>query len=194
MTEVKRVLIIGGSKGIGKAVFDKLDNSTVYNVIDFSRSSGIDLLSDFISIPVKETDILIYCTGVGFFNEAGRMPENIQKMIRLNLEAPILLTYQIKAKHYIYIGSNSSYYGFAGSETYCAVKHGILGFARALRKCGKKVSMINPGTVNTDFWKDSGRHRPDLYLDPEDVASAVIACIENNGAIEEVLITPFQEA
>ena len=111
-------------------------------------------------------------------------------MIQLNLEVPIMLTYKVEAKHYIYIGSNSSYFGFGGSEVYCAVKHGILGFARALRKSGKKVSVVSPGTVDTSFWRASGRERPELYQKPEDVADAVMCCIENRADIEELLIMP----
>lgn len=187
----KRVLVFGGSKGVGRAVIKALPQES-FDVRDISRTTGVDLLADP-SLPVSETDIFIYCSGVGFFHEKGRSEEAIRKMIRLNLEIPILLTFKVRAKHYIYIGSNSSYSGFAGSEAYCAVKHGILGFARALRKSGKKVSVVSPGTVNTSFWNGSGRERPDLYQEAEDVAAAVVSCIENRADIEEILIMPHSE-
>lgn len=188
----KRVIVFGGSKGIGEAVIANLKESSFrYDIIDISRSSGYDLCGNF-QLPVDKADIFIYCAGVGYFHDKGKLPENVREMISLNLELPILLTYRVEAQHYIYIGSNSSYYGFEGSDTYCAVKHGILGFARALRKGGKKVSVVSPGTVDTSFWQHSGRKRPDLYLRPEDVAAAVISCIENRGDIEEILITPFR--
>lgn len=192
MSEKKKVMVFGGSKGIGEALIADLKESNRYEIIEISRSSGYDLCGDF-QLPVDKTDIFIYCAGVGYFHDKGKQPENIREMISLNLEVPILLTYRVEAHHYIYIGSNSSYYGFEGSDTYCAVKHGILGFARALRKGGKKVSVVSPGTVDTSFWGNSGRKRPDLYLRPEDVAAAVISCIENRGNIEEILITPFKD-
>ena len=189
MVPGKEVLLFGGSKGIGEVL--KAALAADYEVTDISRSSGYDLL-DVPDLPVRTTDFFIYCAGVGYFNEKGRAPDNISEMIRLNLETPIQLTYRIEARHYIYIGSNSSYYGFPDSEVYCAVKHGILGFARALRKRGKKVSVVSPGTVDTDFWANSGRTRPDLYLRPQDVAAAVIGCMQNQGDIEEILITPYR--
>lgn len=192
MSKNKNVVIFGGSRGIGKAIMDKLSKKGSYKLIDISRTSGYDLLKENICLPVREADIFIYCAGVGFFHDKGKNIGNIQKMIKLNFEMPIMLTYRINARHYIYIGSNSSYYGFEGSDVYCAVKHGILGFARALRKSGKKVSVISPGTVDTSFWQDSGRQRPDLYQRPEDVADAVVCCIENKADIEELLIMPFQ--
>lgn len=193
MSKKKKVIAFGGSKGIGKAIVDKLKEKGRYDIIEISRTSGYDLLEEKISLPTTEADIFIYSAGVGFFHNKGRIHKNIQKMIRLDLEIPILLTYRIKAKHYIYIGSNSSYYGFEGSDVYCAVKHGILGFARALRKSGKKVSVVSPGTVDTSFWDNSGRKKPELCQKPEDVAEAVVCCIENDADIEELLITPHKE-
>jgi len=191
MTEKKRVIVFGGSKGIGEAIIAKLKEDNRYEIIDISRANGYDLCGEF-RLPVDKAEVFIYCAGVGYFHDKGKTPENIREMIKLNLEIPILLTYKVESQHYIYIGSNSSYYGFDGSDTYCAVKHGILGFARALRKGGKKVSVVSPGTVDTSFWQNSGRKRPDLYLRPEDVAAAVVGCVENNGDIEEILITPFK--
>jgi len=192
MQEKQKVIIFGSSRGIGKAIVDKLKEKGLYEIVEIDRTRGYDLLGEDVAPPVREADIFIYCTGAGFFHDKGRTPENIRKMIQLNLEAPILLTYKVKAQHYIYIGSNSSYFGFPGSDVYCAVKHGILGFARALRKSGKKVSVVCPGTVDTPFWEGSGRERPELYQKPEDVAEAVICCIESKSDIEELLIMPHK--
>lgn len=193
MSKKQKVIIFGGSKGIGRAIVKKLEEKRQYRVIEISRTSGYDLLRENISLPVKKADIFIYCAGTGFFHDKGRVPENIHKMVQLNLEIPILLTYKVEARHYLYIASNSAYSGFDGSEAYCAVKHGILGFARALRKSGKKVSVVSPGTVDTSFWQDSGRLRPELYQTPEDVADALMCCIENKADIEELLIMPYKE-
>jgi len=194
MLTIKNIVVFGGSKGIGKAIVDKLQDRNLYNVTDISRSSGYDLLSGDIPILKSKIDVFIYSAGMGCFFEKGRNSRNIRDIIQLGLEIPIILTNQIDADHYIYIGSNSSYYGFEGSETYCAVKHGILGFARALRKSGKKVSVVSPGAVDTAFWKDSGREKPELCQKPEDVANAVMCCIENDAVIEELLITPLNDA
>ena len=193
MPNKQKVIIFGGSKGIGKALVTILEEKDKYEITEISRTSGYDLFNDDITLPLDEADIFVYCAGVGLFHDKGRLTENINKMIKINMEIPILLTYRVKAKHYIYIASNSAYSGFAGSDVYCAVKHGILGFARALRKSGKKVSIVSPGTVDTGFWQESGRERPDLYQQPEDVAGAVMSCIENKANIEELLIMPHRE-
>lgn len=191
MSTIKNVIVFGGSKGIGKAIIDKLKEKRLYDITEISRSSGYNLLINTFPKPNNKIDIFIYSAGMGYFHGRGKDSRNISDIIQLGLEIPILLTNQIEADHYIYIGSNSSYYGFEGSEVYCAVKHGILGFARALRKSGKKVSVISPGAVDTTFWKNSGRDKPELCQKPEDVANAVMCCIENDACIEELLITPL---
>ena len=84
-----------------------------------------------------------------------------------------------------YIVNISSVYGFMGGYAYsgyCASKFAQVGFAQSLdyevRERGVKVSVITPGGVNTEFAYGTGRTpgapRLKHYLEPEDVAEAVI--------------------
>jgi short-subunit dehydrogenase len=181
-----KVILFGGSKGVGRAIKQQLEIG-LHTVHEISRTAG----TWSIEPPEGEFDVFIYCAGVGYFgNFRDVLNEQIQDMIMLNFVIPIAVGSTTVAKHYIFIASNSAYSGFEGSEVYCATKHGVLGFARALRKSGKKVSVISPGAIDTDFWKDSGRPLPELHMQPEDVADAVMACIENKACIEELLIMP----
>lgn len=178
-----KVILFGGSKGVGRAIKQQLEIG-LHTVHEISRTAGTWTTDT----PDEEFDVFIYCVGVGYFHEPN--DGHIQDMIMLNFVTPIAVAGTTNAKHYIFIASNSAYSGFEGSEVYCATKHGVLGFARALRKSGKKVSVISPGAIDTDFWKDSGRPLPELHMQPEDVADAVMACIENKACIEELLIMP----
>ena len=180
-----KVIIFGGSRGIGKAIKERMLTWQA-DITDISRTAGTWPFTG----KEKKFDIMIYCAGVGYFHGGIESNENTSEMVMLNLVWPMVFSDVIKAKHYIFIASNSAYSGFEGSEVYCATKHGILGFARALRKSGKKVSVVSPGAVNTDFWKESGRPLPELHMEPEDVADAVMACINNKACIEELLIMP----
>jgi short-subunit dehydrogenase len=184
-----KVILFGGSRGVGKVIKDRLKDGGI-NVIDISRTAGT---WTYPYTGPQVCDIFIYCAGLGFFHDRGKEGENITDMIERNLTSPIFMALTIQAKHYIFIASNSAYSGFEGSEVYCATKHGILGFARALRKSGKKVSVVSPGAIDTGFWKDSGRPLPELHMQPEDVADAVMACINNKACIEELLIMPQRE-
>jgi short-subunit dehydrogenase len=181
-----KVILFGGGRGVGKAIKKELEDC-LHEVTSISRTEGTWTTEP----PEGEFDVFIYCTGVGYFYELTN--EQVQDMIMLNFVIPIAMGRTVKAKHYIFIASNSAYSGFEGSDVYCATKHGILGFARALRKSGKKVSVISPGAIDTGFWDGSGRPLPELHMQPEDVADAVMACIENRACIEELLIMPQRE-
>lgn len=184
-----KVILFGGSRGVGKVINKELE-LLGYEVKIITRIKGAWV---FVGEEEAYYDVFIYCAGVGYFHQKGRQRGNIAEMISANLNWPIYCANKVSATHYIFIASNSAYSGFEGSEVYCATKHGILGFARALRKSGKKVSVVSPGAIDTDFWKDSGRPLPELHMQPEDVADAVMACIENKACIEELLIMPQRE-
>ena len=82
----------------------------------------------------------------------------------------------------INIGSLACRNSFAGGTGYNASKFGLLGMTEALmldvRHSGVRVSLVMPGSVNTDF---SGRHRRserDWRLEADDCALAVMQLLE----------------
>jgi 3-oxoacyl-[acyl-carrier protein] reductase len=73
------------------------------------------------------------------------------------------------------IASISGRQGTARLTAYCAAKHGVVGFTRALaeelRPAGVQVNAVCPGSVDTDMLKGSGF--PAL-MTPDDVAGVVL--------------------
>jgi NAD(P)-dependent dehydrogenase (short-subunit alcohol dehydrogenase family) len=73
--------------------------------------------------------------------------------------------------------------GFEGGTAYCASKHAVLGFSKALmlevRKRGIRVIAVCPGSVATPFMDKQALMRPnrDRVLRPEDVAQAVLGAL-----------------
>lgn len=74
--------------------------------------------------------------------------------------------------------------GIEGGTAYCASKHAVLGFSKALmlevRKQGVRVVAICPGSVATPFMDKQdrpGRTARDTMLHAEDVAEAVVATL-----------------
>lgn len=188
--------VFGGTGGIGKEIVKELENRG-YFVVVYSKSTGFDLTNRMEGFFVDmKCDIFIYAAGVGVFNEADIGDDdfkhgNLYDVVTLNFTQPMVLANRISARHYIFIGSNASYKGIKGHRTYCGTKHGLLGFARALRAEGKKVSVVSPGAVDTPFWSEGcGMCKPKSCLSPEDVARAVMSCISSEGCIEELVITP----
>jgi NADP-dependent 3-hydroxy acid dehydrogenase YdfG len=79
-----------------------------------------------------------------------------------------------RAGHIVVIGSIAGRSAFPGGTCYAATKHAVMGFTECLmlevRDFGVKVSVVNPGGVNTDF---SGQSDGSWKLSATDVADAV---------------------
>jgi 3-oxoacyl-[acyl-carrier protein] reductase len=73
--------------------------------------------------------------------------------------------------------------GVDGGTAYCASKHAVLGFSKALmlevRKRGIRVIAVCPGSVSTPFMDKQSRLRPnrDRVLQADDVARAVLGAL-----------------
>ncbi len=88
--------------------------------------------------------------------------------------------------------------GLAGGTAYCASKHAVLGFSKALmfevRKHNIRVIAVCPGTVATSFQEKAARARPglDRVLAADDVAQAVLATltVSDGAMISELDIRP----
>lgn len=181
--------IFGATGAIGKEVSTLLLDRG-YDIQGFSKSNGFDFtLRREGFLQDEKCDVLVYAIGIGKFN--GEDLKDIWSQVELNLTTPIVLTSLIDAGQYIFIGSTAAYQGFKGHRVYCATKHGLLGLARAMRKEGKRVSIVSPGAVDTPFWTEGcGMYKPVKCLSPIDVARAVLYCVESEGCVEEMVITP----
>lgn len=77
--------------------------------------------------------------------------------------------------HIVVIGSISGRSAYVGGTCYSGTKHAVMGFTECLmlevRDKGVKVSVVNPGSVATDFF--AGDRDTSWMLNPDDVADAV---------------------
>lgn len=88
--------------------------------------------------------------------------------------------------------------GFEGGTAYCASKHAVLGFSKALmlevRKQQVRVIAVCPGSVATPFMDKQDRLRPDRgrVLTADDVAQAVLATLTlpDRAMVSELDIRP----
>jgi len=156
-----KVIITGGSKGIGKAICDRL--TPFFTVIDLSRSKGVDLLEE---IPEIDCDILICNAGV--------WEGSWKDVMRLNCEVPIVLADQMpKDRLVIFILSNAAYKNY-GNDAYTASKSGLLMYVRRKQEHGYNFATISPGTVRTGF---TGKNEERGYMFPDTIARKVAQII-----------------
>ena len=131
---------------------------------------------------------VIFSAGMGRFASLEEFSyAQIQQLMTINFTSQVYLTRALlpalKRKAHadlVFIGSEAALKGSRKGSIYCASKFAIRGFTQALRaECAKsqvRVSLINPGMVNTPFFNDlSFKPGADASnaITAEDVAQAV---------------------
>lgn len=86
--------------------------------------------------------------------------------------------------HVVIVGSIAGRSAFVGGTAYAGSKHAVAAFAESLmlevREHGVKVSVVNPGSVATDF---SERADPSWMLAPEEVAESIAHVLATPGDV-----------
>jgi len=96
-------------------------------------------------------------------------------------------------RDYCFIGSTSSYAGFRNTSVYCAVKHGLLGFVRAMNdeyaRTDTRFWLFSMGTMNTEMGRRLTEQDPSSFLQPADVAARIVdaVCSRSNVFEPEVI-------
>lgn len=205
MSTKKQILITGASKGIGRAISDKLLGSE-HLVTGIARSftdkqlgmpgftsHTIDL-GNLASLPtkldaVKPPSALILNAGMGLFGSLEEFSyQQIQALMDLNFTShAFVVRHFLPAMkktgngNIIFIGSDASLKGSKKGSIYCASKFALRGFSQALRaECAKSniaVTLINPGMIKTDFYNDLD-FEPGASLENSVDLEAIANCVE----------------
>ena len=129
-----------------------------------------------------DAQVLINNAGVGWQRPLLELTrDEWRRMVDVNFNAlydvtRLLLAGMVarRSGHIVMIGSISGRSAFVGGTCYAATKHAVMAFTECLmlevRDAGVKVSIVNPGSVATEF---SHRADPSWMLAPEEVAEAV---------------------
>ena len=152
-------------------------------------------------------DILVNNAGIERIRRFELAAEaDFTETLAINLEAPILLTRAVVPGmlergrgHVVNIASGAGKVGVAYGTSYCASKHGLVGFTHALRaeydRSPVGFSVVCPGFVTDvgmyDRWEQRGVRAPKLAgsSKPEKVAAVTVDCIRRNKA-EVIVNTP----
>lgn len=153
-------------------------------------------------------DILINNAGVGYLSTFDKFTsKQWHEMINTNLNGLFYLTSMVvplmrqkdTSSHVINIGSILGKVTTHKSAGYSATKFAIQGFSEALskelRNDGIKVTCINPGSISTHFFEESGIKPNGDMLHPEDIARLVVNVLEtpDNMLIDELTLRPLQQ-
>jgi 3-hydroxy acid dehydrogenase/malonic semialdehyde reductase len=178
--------------------------------LDLSRLPEIEPACTQLHLAHPDLEAVVFAAGYGQFGSLEQFSyPQIESLLTLNLTAQIFMTRALLPKlkrkshsNLIYIGSEAALKGSRNGSIYCASKFALRGFTQALRdECGKssvRVSLINPGMVNTAFFETLNfrpGQQPEQALHADDIADAA-AYILNAGkycAIDEINLSPLNK-
>lgn len=213
----KIAVITGVSGGIGKSLAEQLleqgckvygigRNNTLsagnYTFIKTDVRNIDEVNAAFEQIyaaPEKRVDFLINNAGLGYFGYLESMPlEEWKQMYDTNVNGLFYCTRCVLGPmklqgsgHIINISSIAGLEGYQQVAGYCSTKFAVRGLSDALykevRDYGVKVTCIYPGSVKTDFFKNSPSIKAhDYMLMPEDVAQMIVHTLSTPANFHQV--------
>jgi NAD(P)-dependent dehydrogenase (short-subunit alcohol dehydrogenase family) len=161
----------------------------------------------------RRCDILVNNAGVGLDGKPLHevTPDEWDLVFHTNLRGPYLMIRALaplmiaaRSGHIINISSLAGRNPLPNGAAYAASKWGLNGLtyslAEELRQYSIRVSVVAPGSINTDFADHSGRGAasgkdPKKKLQPDDVASVVATLVTQSpqSFISEVLMRPTEK-
>ncbi|MBQ6564864.1 MAG: SDR family oxidoreductase [Clostridia bacterium] len=175
--------------GFGRSFPDSMVSVPHFQAIVCDLRDTGKVLREMAAIRKKgEVSLLVLCGGTAYYGLHEELnPAKIEEMVSVNLTSPLILTQQClrdlkKTGGTVVLMSSvtaqqSSPHGCA----YAATKAGLSSFGRSLfdevRKYGVKVLTVHPDMTATNLYRHADftvDDDPQAYLNPEDVASAVM--------------------
>jgi short-subunit dehydrogenase len=137
--------------------------------------------------------VLVNNSGLGYFGYLDEMPmEQFMEMFQTNVfgiyyTSRLIIPGMKKLKygHIVNISSTAGLEGMAQTAAYCGSKHAVRGISESLykelRDFGIKVTCVYPGSVKTDFFRNSPVIKPhDNMLHPDEVALQIVRTLETS--------------
>jgi short-subunit dehydrogenase len=151
-------LVTGASSGIGRATALALTARGARVVAlgrDAERLAGVGEsqivhdLAEGIPRDLGPVDVLVNNAGIG-------ETEDVERLVAVNLVAPIRLTRELAPRRVVFVASIAGVVGPRHEAVYAATKAGLIAFAESLRYEGSGVTVVIPGVVATEFFERRG--------------------------------------
>ncbi len=171
---------------------------------DVAIPASVEQAARFVEQQYGHCDVLVNNAGIGSFSTPLHLlaPEEWDRILNTNLRgvfycirafAPMMI--RARSGHIVNISSLAGKNALPNGAAYAASKWGLNGLsysaAEELREHGIRVSIICPGSTNTDLSPHVGKN-PQRMLQPEDVAHAVGMLVTQapQSFCSEVLLRP----
>lgn len=173
---------------------------------DVGVESDVKAMLATITAQLGPIDTLINNAGVAILKPFDQLTlDEWDTTMATNLRSMYLVTREVlpamraaKQGTIVNVASLAGRNGFAGGTAYCASKHAVLGFSRALmmevRKDGVRVITICPGSVDTPLIRNQSTLTPNLekILHADDIAETILGTIRlpHRATVSELDIRP----
>ncbi|MDO9580891.1 MAG: SDR family oxidoreductase [Bacteroidales bacterium] len=160
-------------------------NKVYYEHGDLNEIQDIKKIIRMVRKKIHTIDILVNCAGlfvVKFLSVSNL--DDFDTTFNLNIRAPFIFCKEfsedmVKTRwgRIVNIGSSSAYAGSKETSLYCASKHALLGFSRALHDELKKYNIrtycVSPSGAKTEMGKLIKNQNFDTFIDPTEIAEYV---------------------
>ena len=173
---------------------------------DVGDPEAVQRFAEFVTGERGDASVLVNNAGIGRFAPFEELTlDDWDQTMAVNLRSLYLVTRaflpglaRVGGASIVNIASLAGRNGFEGGTAYCASKHAVLGFSKALmlevRKRGIRVIAVCPGSVATPFMDKQSVLRPDRdrVLTAEDVAQVVVGALAlpDRAMVSELDIRP----
>ncbi|MFA5574265.1 MAG: SDR family oxidoreductase [Brumimicrobium sp.] len=186
---------------------DELGNNFQPVVMDVSDENAIKNWIEYTFSETHRPTILINNAGMSQFDDVDKLTsEKWKAMVDVNLNSVHYMTAGIvplmKAdkdiSYIINVGSILGKVSGSSKSGYSATKFAIQGYTEALfkelRGFNIKVSVLNPGSIGTNFFQSSGIEPNEKMLQPKELANIIVYLLESpdNVLIDELTVRPLR--
>jgi len=180
--------------------------------VDLTRDDEIERLVGLVSADPGRLDVLVHSAGVIEHGKLEAAPvAALDRMYDANVRGPLLLTQKLlpllkrPRGQIVFINSTTGLAAPAGTGHFSATQHAFKALADALRDevngDGVRVLSVFPGRTATSrieaLHRKEGRpYRPEVLLQPEDVASVVVNALTLpwTAEVTNITIRPMQKS
>ncbi len=202
-----QVVLCGRTIGPLENTASEIGERAAIQQCDVSNLQSVQALAAFVEKRFGRLDILVNNAGVGTFAAPLHelTPEDWEKVLNTNLRgvyycirsfAPMMI--RAKSGHIVNISSLAGKNALPNGAAYAASKWGLNGLsysvAEELRVHNIRVSVVCPGSVNTELGPHTGKN-PSKMLQSDDVAHVVAMLVTQapQSFASEVLLRPTQK-
>jgi NADP-dependent 3-hydroxy acid dehydrogenase YdfG len=179
---------------------------------DLTQDSDLARLADRVADAHSRLDILVHCAGAIVHGKLEEAPiESLDLQYAANVRGPYLLTkkllplLKLSCGQIVFINSSAGLAARAGAGQYSATQHAIKAIADALREEVNadqvRVLSLHPGRTATPrtealHAKEGRPYRPEVLLQPEDVASVVLNALALpwTAEVTSISLRPMQKS